>query len=58
MHIYEIRLREDRRGFNLIISDVLSFGALWYTEPNAVSNAISYARVSQPLTQRRDSRLR
>jgi hypothetical protein len=27
-----------------LISDALPFGRLWYTEPNAVSNAISYAR--------------
>ena len=42
-HVYEIRPRKDKRGFDLI-SDVLSFGRLWYAEPNAVSNAIGYAR--------------
>jgi hypothetical protein len=42
-HVYEIRPRKDRRGFDLI-SDALSFGRLWYGEPNAVSNAISYAK--------------
>ena len=26
------------------ISDVLPFGRLWYGEPNAVSNAIDYAK--------------
>lgn len=26
------------------ISDVLPYGALWYAEPNAVSNAVNYAR--------------
>jgi hypothetical protein len=31
------------RGFDLI-SDALPFGRLWYGEPDAVSNAIGYAR--------------
>jgi hypothetical protein len=42
MHVYEIRLRKDKRGVDLI-SDVLPFGHLWYGEPNAVRNAIGYA---------------
>ena len=41
-HLYEVSPRKDHRGVDLI-SDVLPFGALWYAEPNAVSNAISYA---------------
>jgi hypothetical protein len=41
--IYEVRPREDERGFDLI-SDALPFGRLWYGEPNAISNAIGYAR--------------
>src|SRR6266568_4736687 len=28
----------------LLISDVLPYGALWYAEPNAVSNAVGYAK--------------
>jgi len=36
-------LRRDHRGVNLI-SDALPFGRLWYGEPNAVSNAIDYAK--------------
>jgi hypothetical protein len=32
-----------RRGVDLI-SDVLPFGRLWYGEPNAISNAIGYAK--------------
>jgi len=36
MHVYEVRLRKDHRGFDLI-SDVLPFGRLWYGEPEAVS---------------------
>jgi len=43
MHVYEVRLRKDKHGVNLI-SDARPFGRLWYGEPNAVSNAISYAK--------------
>ena len=43
MHVYEVRPRTDRRGVDLI-SDALPFGRLWYAEPNAVSNAIRYAK--------------
>jgi hypothetical protein len=32
MHIYEVRLRRDKRGVDLI-SDALPFGCLWYGEP-------------------------
>ena len=42
-HSYEIRPRKDHRGVDLI-SDALPFGGLWYAEPNAVSNAIGYAK--------------
>jgi len=42
-HVYEIRPRKDKRGFDLI-SDVLPFGTLWYGEPNAIGNAIGYAK--------------
>ena len=41
VHVYEVRPRKDKRGFDLI-SDVLPFGRLWYGEPNAVANAIGY----------------
>jgi hypothetical protein len=40
---YEIRPRKDKHGVDLI-SDALPFGRLWYAEPNAASNAISYAK--------------
>ena len=43
MHVYEVRPRKDKRGVDLV-SDVLPFGRLWYGEPNAVSNAIDYAK--------------
>jgi hypothetical protein len=42
-HVYEIRPHKDKRGVDLI-SDVLPFGRLWYGEPDAVSNAIGYAK--------------
>ena len=44
-HVYEIRPRKDKRGVNLT-SDALPFGRLWYGEPNAISNAISYTKFS------------
>jgi len=40
MHVYEIRRRKDRRGFDLI-SDALPFGGLWYLK---ISDAIDYAK--------------
>ncbi len=43
MHVYEVRPRKDKRGVDLV-SDVLPFGRLWYGEPNAVTNAIDYAK--------------
>ena len=43
MHLYEVRPRKDKRGFDLI-SDALPFGRLWDGEPNAISNAIEYAQ--------------
>jgi hypothetical protein len=57
MHIYEVRPRKDKRGVDLI-SDALPFGRLWYVEPDAVNNAIGYAKFYGPLTQCCDSRLR
>jgi hypothetical protein len=42
-HVYEVRPRRDKRGVDLI-SDALPFGRLWYAEPDAVSNAIGYAK--------------
>jgi hypothetical protein len=40
MHVYEVRPRKDRRGFDLI-SDALAFGGLCYTKPD---DAIDYAK--------------
>jgi len=38
-----VRPRKDHRGFDLI-SDALPFGRLWYGDPNAISNAVGYAK--------------
>jgi hypothetical protein len=43
MHAYEVRPRKDHRGVDLI-SDALPFGRLWYAEPDAIANAIGYAK--------------
>jgi hypothetical protein len=40
---YEVRPRKDKRGVDLI-SDAPPFGRLWYGEPNAINNAIGYAK--------------
>ncbi len=42
-HVYEVRPRADKHGVDLI-SDAFRFGALWYAGPNAVSNAIGFAK--------------
>ena len=42
-HVYEVRPRKDKRGFDLI-SDALPFGRLWYAGPNAMNNAVDYAK--------------
>ena len=41
--IYEIRPRADKRGFDLI-SDALPYRPLWYRGPNAIRDAINYAK--------------
>src|SRR6266567_2329873 len=43
VHVYDVRPRNDKRGVDLV-SDALPFGRLWYAEPNAISNAIGYAK--------------
>jgi len=42
-YVYEIRPRAGNCGVD-VISDALPFGPLWYTGPNAVSNAIDFAK--------------
>jgi hypothetical protein len=43
LHAYEIRPRKDHRRVDLI-SDALPFGRLWYGEPDAIRDAIGYAK--------------
>ncbi len=42
-HVYEIRPRKDRRGFDLI-GDRLPLGLLWFEGPDAFGDAVSYAK--------------
>ena len=42
-HVYEVQPRKDKRGVDLIC-DALPFGRLWYAGPNAVANAVGYAK--------------
>ncbi len=41
--VYEVRPRKDRDGFDLI-SDRLRGGPIWYAGPDAVRNAVAYAK--------------
>jgi hypothetical protein len=43
MHVFDVRPRKDKRGVNLI-SDALPYSPLWYRGPNAIRDAINYAR--------------
>jgi hypothetical protein len=40
---YEVRPRKDREGFDLV-SDLFRYGPIWYAGPDAVRNAIAYAK--------------
>jgi hypothetical protein len=40
---YEVRPRKDREGFDLT-SKLLRYGPIWYAGPDAIRNAIAYAR--------------
>jgi hypothetical protein len=42
-HVYGVPPHKDHRGVDLI-SDALPFGPLWYGEPDAINNAIGYAK--------------
>ena len=47
-HVYEVRPRKDRRGIDLI-GERLPLGVLWFEGPDAIKDAINYARFfSQP----------
>jgi hypothetical protein len=41
--VYEIRPRKERDGFDLI-SDRFRRGPIWYAEPDAVRNAVAFAK--------------
>jgi hypothetical protein len=41
--VYELRLRKDRDGFDLI-SDDFQRGPIWYSGPDAVRHAVGFAR--------------
>ena len=41
--VYEIRPRNDRDGFD-VISDRLRRGPIWYAGPDAVRNAVAFAK--------------
>ena len=43
IHSYEVQPRKDKRDFDLI-SDAMPFGGLWYGEPDAIGNAVDYAK--------------
>ena len=43
IHAYRVTPCKDDRGIDLI-SDVLPYSPLWYAGPNAISNAISFAK--------------
>ena len=42
-HVYEIRPRKDCRGFDLI-GDRLPLGLLWFEGPDAIVDAVIYAK--------------
>ena len=41
--LYEVRPRQDRDGFDLI-SKLFRYGPIWYAGPDAIRNAIAYAK--------------
>jgi len=41
--LYEVRPRKDRDGFDLI-SELFRYGPIWYAGPDAIRNAIAYAK--------------
>ena len=43
IHIYEIRPRADKHGFDLS-SDALRYSPLWYRGSNAIVDALGYAK--------------
>ena len=41
--LYEVHPRKDREGIDLI-SELFRYGPIWYAGPDAVRNAIAYAK--------------
>ena len=41
--VYEVRPRKDSDGFELM-SNLFRYGPIWYAGPDAVRNAIAYAK--------------
>ena len=41
--VYEIRPRKDSEGFDLV-SHLFRYGPIWYAGPDAVRNAVAYAK--------------
>ena len=41
--LYELRPRQDRDGFDLV-SELFRYGPIWYAGPDAIRNAIAYAK--------------
>ena len=41
--VYELRLRKDKDGFELVSDDFRS-GPIWYSGPDAVRHAVGFAR--------------
>ena len=41
--LYEVRPRNDRDGFDLT-SNLFRYGPIWYAGPDAIRNAIAYAK--------------
>ena len=41
--LYEVRPRKDREGIDLI-SELFRYGPIWYAGPDALRNAIAYAK--------------
>jgi hypothetical protein len=41
--LYEVRPRKDRDGFDLS-SELFRYGPIWYAGPDAVRNAVAYAK--------------
>ena len=52
LDVYEVRPRKDREGFDLI-SERFRYGPIWYAGPDAIRNAVAYAKYrSQSRSQR------